>query len=295
VLGNFRDIFLKLLNMPYTKSGIFYTAKPTNSGSVSSRMKASYGGGYKGGPRYQPGYYRGVAQGKQTFVLRTPGGKGATETKYFDAQRTSTVISEGTDWTGSEVDPGTLMTLVCPTQGAQINQRIGRKISLKKLRIRGVITPTVRSDQADVLPPAAYRIIVFQDMQTNGAQAQGEDVMKTPLSATTQAAFSSFMSLANLGRFKILKDKIYREGNAVAFNDAAATGSVINGGQIPFKINLAFKKPIVIHFNSSNGGAGDGDVGDVVDNSFHILALRSVTDAGAASIQYASRAVYSDV
>jgi len=275
--------------MPYTKSGISYTAKPLTPRSTP--YQRSLGMRYSRGPA-RPARY--PQTNKNVFLMRTPGGKGATETKYFDSQRTAITVSEGTDWTGSEVDPGTLMTLVCPTQGAQINQRIGRKISVKKLRIRGVLTPAVRSDQADVLPPASYRIIVYQDTQTNGAQSQGEDVMKTPLSATTQAAFSSFMSLANLGRFKILKDKTFREGNSVAFNDAAATGSVINGGQIPFKFNLAFKKPVVIHFNSSNGGAGDGDVGDIVDNSFHIIALRSVADTGAGSLQYACRAAYND-
>ncbi|WP_445772229.1 hypothetical protein, partial [Rheinheimera sp.] len=196
--------------------------------------------------------------------------------------------------TGTEFDPATLDTLFCPVQGAQINNRIGRKVILRKIRIRGVIVPTALSAQAAATSPRSYRVIIYQDTQTNGQQAQGEDLMKAPATATNTLAFSSFQSLANLGRFKVWKDKIYTERNAAGFNDAATTGTWSPGGDIPFKFNLNFKKGIPVHFNSSNGGAGDGDVGDIVDNSFHVLMISSATP-GAAVGQYECRCVYSDV
>ncbi len=246
-----------------------------------------------GGPRYQPGYYRGVKTGGPVFVMRTPGAKGVSEKKYFDTEVSAIAVPESTNWTATEVDPTTLNTLVCPVQGAQINNRIGRKILLRKLRIRGVLSPVITSDSADVLRPRSTRIIVYQDKQTNGAQAQGEDVMKSPTAATTPMAFNSFMSLANLGRFVIWKDKTYSDRNALSGTDGANTNSVVQGGDIPFKMNFNFKKPIVVHFNSSNGGAGDGDVGDIVDNSFHVL-VQSSNSGGSATISYACRAVYTD-
>lgn len=273
--------------MPYTKSGISYTAKPTTV--RASPYQRSVAARYARGPT-RPSFPR---SSKPVFVMRTPGAKAAGETKYFDSQRSATAVPASTGWLATEIDPATLNTLVCPTQGAQINNRIGRKIILKKLRIRGVITPTVQSDAADVTVPRSYRIIVFQDQQTNGAQAQGEDVMKAPTTATAPLAFSSFQSLANFGRFRVLKDKIYSDRNAVAFNDAAATGSMVAGQNIPFKINLKFARGIPIHFNSSNGGVGDGDVGDIVDNSFHVL-MQANSTSGASTVQYQCRAVYTD-
>uniref|UniRef100_UPI004047F323 hypothetical protein n=1 Tax=Shewanella sp. TaxID=50422 RepID=UPI004047F323 len=246
-----------------------------------------------GGPRYQPGYYRNIKPTGQVFVMRTPGGKGATETKYYDTTKALTAIPESTDWTGTEFDPATQSTLFCPVQGAQINNRIGRKVLLKKIRIRGVIRPNVFQDANDVVAPCAVRIIVYQDKQTNGAQAQGEDVMAAPATAAAENAFCAFQSLGNLGRFRVWKDKTYVPRDGQTTTDGANTSSITAGAAIPFKYNLKLGKGIPVHFNSSNGGAGDGDVGDIVDNSFHILIQASST-AWAYQCAYQARCVYTD-
>lgn len=286
--------------MPYTKSGVYYTAKPTGV-STKASMKKAYGGGYMGGPKYAPGYYRGMTPtGVRKFPMRavgrSAGAQTATEKKYYDSLKSASAVAASTDWTATEQDPATLNTLVVPVQGAQINNRIGRKIYINKLRIRGVLTATANADQADVASWPNVRMILYQDQQTNGAQAQGEEVMAAPATATAPLAFSSHQSLANFGRFKVWKDKTYSFKGAYAAPDTATgtfTNSNIPQTDIPFKWNIVFRKPIPVHFNSSNGGVGDGDVGDIVDNSFHIIAQKS-SASGVVSLSYTCRAVYTD-
>lgn len=75
-------------------------------------------------------------------VARTRGVYSKGEMKYFDTERSVTAIPASTDWTATEFPPnvGTPTTLVVPTVGSAINQRIGREIKVYKIKIRGNIT-----------------------------------------------------------------------------------------------------------------------------------------------------------
>jgi len=81
------------------------------------------------------------------------------------------------------------------------------------------------------------------------------------------AAIDAFQDSANFGRFKVWKDKTYTMGNQSASFDG--TNMEFFGEMKQFKWNLKFKKPIVVNFNNTNGGT----VADIVDNSFHIIAI----------------------
>ncbi len=73
-------------------------------------------------PRSSPAVSRGWA---------VPG-----EMKYFDAERANVAIGASVDWTATEVDPATLNTLFAPVKGTGINNRIGRKVHVHKVKIR---------------------------------------------------------------------------------------------------------------------------------------------------------------
>lgn len=231
-------------------------------------------------PSARRGYYRVRGRAAGALVM-------SPERKYFDATKASTNIAESTDWTGTEVDP-TANSLFTPVLGTAINNRVGRKVAVHKIKIRGTIVPANNQDQADTLLQPNYRIILYQDKQTNGAQSQGEDVMAAPTTVATGNAFCSFQSLANFGRFRVLKDKIYTPQSPVANTDGANTTSQ-TATIVPFKMTVNFRKPVLVHFNALNGGT----IADIVDNSFHLLAQGSSTQNGA-SILYESRVVYTD-
>lgn len=212
------------------------------------------------------------------------------ERKYFDTTLANTAIPASADWTATEFDlvlPANTFNLCSPGPGTAINQRVGRKILVHAIKIRGVLNFTIVTAQTQVPASPTIRLVVFQDKQTNGAQAQGEQIMAAPGTAAAQNAISSYQNLANFGRFQVLKDKVYRFNDGVAVNNASATTVSADYGSIPFKFNINFRKPVVVHFNAT----GTALVADIVDNSFHIIANADTAGSG---ISYEARAVYTD-
>ena len=97
------------------------------------------------------------------------------------------------------------------------------------------------------------------------------------------------MNLANLNRYKILKDKTVRMDNILSWNDASGSGTYAAGNKL-VKFNLRFKRPIRVEFNSVNGGT----YLDIVDRSFHMMFH---APAGAPDViaTYTCRFAYRDV
>lgn len=226
---------------------------------------------------------------RRQLVPRTMGPQ-ASESKYFDSFVDGAAIAEGTAWTGTELDP-TANSLFTPNEGSDIDNRIGRKVSVYKIVIRGSIQSAALPDQADIVGSPACRIILYMDKQTNGTQAQGEEVMASPGAATTALCSSTFQNLANLGRFRVLRDKYYKLGLSTAAPDYAAlpATSSQNHPHIPFKLTVKFNKPITVKFNATNGGT----IGDIVDNSFHLIGTKSGTGF-VTTINYQCRTYYKD-
>jgi len=269
-------------------------------------MKRSAAGTY---PSYKQASKRTrsskVSAGKKNFlpkgsVARTRGGQVNSEMKYMDSTFGPTAINAiTTDWTGTEVDPATTINLgsaavanplnLCsPITGASLNNRIGRQIEVRKIKIHGSLSVAPQSAQADADPVTKIRLILVQDMQTNAAQAQGEDLMG-PATANGSTQINAFQDPKNFGRFRVLKDKMFQISD---LNFAAIdTGpSIFQAGKlISFKMNVNFKQPIRVRFNATNAGT----VADVVDNSFHLFAAQ-LNSATACNLAYYCRVCYKD-
>lgn len=230
---------------------------------------------------------RGARPGYPT-VARTRGVYGQGEMKYFDSFRSAQDVAEGATWAGTELDPTATNTLFVPQEGSAINQRIGRKVKVFKVKIRGIIQTVIASDQADVLPAPLTRLVLYLDQQTNSTQAQGEDVMATPGAATNALAACVYQNLANFGRFKVLKDKTYQTRMVTAAPDGAATVSVAIP-DIPFKWNINYPGGIDVHFNATNGGT----VADIVNNSWHIIGIKS-SSRFSSELSYQCRVCYKE-
>lgn len=208
------------------------------------------------------------------------------EMKYFDSLVTSTSIPSSTNWTATELDPTTLNCLFAPTQGTAINNRVGRKVSIRKLKITGQITAAAQADATAADAAAHVRLICYMDQQSNGQQSQGEDLMDGS-SGTTAGSVNAFQSLANFGRFKVLSDKHIVLQNPNMTYDGT---NIEQAGLIKyFKMSYVFKKPLIVHFNATNGGT----VADIVDNSFHVIA-NTTSAALAPALTYNARISFVD-
>jgi len=86
-------------------------------------------------------------------------------------------------------------------QGSAQQQRIGNKIAMKSVRIRGQIINLATNVQT------YGRIIIYYDRQTNGANCAASDLLQTTTSvpANTTSVYSE-LNLNNVERFIILRD-----------------------------------------------------------------------------------------
>jgi len=224
-----------------------------------------------------------------------------TETKYFDASFQGN-ISTAADWTGSEVpctnyiqSDGTTVgaytdsALIPSAIGAGYGQVSGNTFFLKKLRVRGMLLPSVTADSADVLSAASVRLSLVLDLQPNGAQAQGEQVF-SDMGGGNQCSFSFLaMGAGTGGRFRILKDKIFILQPGTAGTDGASTNSVTRyGAQFNFSVNWRKALRVILKANSSTPTVAS------LANCNIFLVCHGGLDAGVVSISGVSRAYYTD-
>lgn len=198
-------------------------------------------------------------------VARTRGANtGAGENHYFDSDRVQiTIPVSASTWSTSQtMDPGTLNTLFCPIVGNDVQNREGRKVFLKKLRIVGQVILLAQSGQTVADEAINARVVLVQDKQTNATQMTGDLCF---LQGAASEAISMSMSTVNFGRFKVWKDKNF-SFTAPTYS-GATTAFVAMGTTRNFKWSVKVNQ--WVNFNATNGGT----IADIVDNSFHILAL----------------------
>lgn len=255
-----------------------------------------------------PSFKQAVAKKQKTKtrqgmsnVARTRGAATTGEMKYFDCDYSATALTLlTTTWpAGTMVDPLTTINLgsaavanplclVVPTVGAALNQRVGRKITVRKIKVHGSINVPAQAATATADAATKVRIVLVQDLQTNAGQMTGAQLFNDGTGAST--VINTFQNPNNFGRFRVLKDKMVCLTNANLAGSPTAADIVQSGLKLNFKFTVNFKTPVTVHFNATNGGT----VADIVDNSFHIVAGVDST-ALAPTLAYYSRVCYKDV
>lgn len=224
-------------------------------------------------------------QRRPSVAIRTPRADIVPERKYFTLSLAATAIAtSGTTWAGGELDNATTLCLCAPTTGDDITNRDSRKIQILSIKINGTINVPAQTDVTTSDDAAQIRLLLVQDKQTNSAQLNAEDVMQ----GLSNNAINTFQNHSFFGRFQVWKDKTFDLANPNLSWDG--TNMEQQGMTRHFKWNVKFKKPIVVHFNATNGGT----VADIVDNSFHIIGLCSNNEL-APTLGYAARTTFLDV
>ncbi len=247
------------------------------------------GGGYGLATTYTPRVAKRMRAGpvpSRPYMPRTPGALVLGETKVSDQFLAASSITASSDWTGTEHDPATTNCLFAPAPGTAINQRVGREVVIKKVKIRGFIQCASQTNQTSSDNAAQCRVMLVKDKQTNGTQMQGEQLMSTP-TATAINTLLGFQSTANFGRFDVLKDKFIKLQDPNFSWDG--TNMEQHGIVQWFKMNWRPRGGLKVRFNATGGST----VADIVDNSLHIVAQASNV-ALAPSLSYNCRVTYAD-
>lgn len=243
------------------------------------------------------------AQSTPARAYLPPRNLAVPETKYFDVGISNTQTWAGTDWSATEIpcdnyvnSSGTAAAytdsaLIPTANGSGYGQVTGNKYSIKKIRVRGEFYSTRLETQTTVDYHHTVRMMLIQDTQPNGAQAQGEDIMQD-LGAAGENLFSFMRVASNLGRFRILKDKFVVLQPATSSNNAAAATISTVGNASLFKFQFVPKTPIQVSIKSGN--ATPTVAGLVNQNIFLLVASNYAGLAASLSINAASRCYYTE-
>lgn len=160
--------------------------------------------------------------------------------------------------------PPVFQVLNACINGAELYQRVGRKIYMKSIHIRGFIQP-IATSISDI-----GRLIIFYDAQPNAAAP----LIATLLQDSTAAAATSSLSeinLINRARFKILRD--YQVLLPSQTDTAGVITNLANFDPIgPNTLNVNFFIPLKgleTEYNGVNGGT----IADISSGAIFITAV----------------------
>lgn len=212
-----------------------------------------------------------IRSSRNSIALRNArtGGLLGIEHKFLDIPRTPTALAAPTDASGGEINPSSIVTgcLSAPAQGDGPTNREGNKIVIDSVLIQGDISVAAQADQtaADVSP--VVFIALVQDMQTNGATLNSEDVFTNP-AANAVLATSPFRNMSYTARFKVLK--MWKKQLRIPDQVWDGTNIEQSGFRTPFKLSWKAKgRPIPVTFTTASTTA---DVANVTNNSIHCIA-----------------------
>jgi len=248
-----------------------------------SRSRSRYASRSRSRPLYLA--RRGVVARRARAMLnrRTAGFLGL-EKKFFDTAVAAVALNAASDASAGEFDPtalpGAVACLSAPAQGDGEQNRDGKRIVIKSLQIKGQCAIPAQEGIADPPYPCKVFIAVVQDMQTNGAQLNSEDVFKNQMNTSAGAA-DPLRNLLFASRFRVLKSGTYdltpNNNGHLAANDFYHGGSLVD-----FEWFIPLEMPV--NFNSGTTAV----IANVIDNSIHVIAYASST-FNTPTIQYNAR------
>lgn len=214
------------------------------------------------------------------------------ETKYFDSGLIKTNIAGNglSSWLGTNVDPaglGSTMTLFAPALGTDIDNRIGRKVMVMSIKMNITISIAAQAAGSAADEACVIRLIMFQDKQSNGTQATGDQLME----GNPAGVFNDlqFQNRGNFGRFKVIWDKRF----VLQDPNFAGTGTADTydqqGLKKVLKLRKKFKQGELVHFFAGTATTA----AQIVDNSWHLLATCDSNQL-VPQISYVCRTSYKD-
>lgn len=203
----------------------------------------------------------------------------ASEIKAVDITRTSTAFK-------TAATPPTPILLNGTITGANFVNRIGSKISMLNLHLRGIIN----GDSTVTKPEEMLRILIVYDRQTNKLAPILSDVLQNRDNANTPTTtVSSEVNLDNRDRFVILRDlqvmTPYQQWTANALN---SEGGVSTQNALCINEFIKLNGMVTTYSNVANTGL----VGDITTGSIIMFLIGTASDAW--GFDWSSRLRFSD-
>jgi len=200
------------------------------------------------------------------------GGPGVTrpEKKFLDNDLIDAIISSAS--------AGVIASLNVLPQGIGAQERIGRKVTITKLKIRYRLFLNTQQNATTLASDDTVRVIIYIDKQANGATALGSDILRD------NTDYHSYRLLSNVGRFVILQDRTDTLHFSSTGYDTVSTQFNQAGGNLYFKFNKTMNLPI--EFSGVTGA-----ITEIQSNNIGMLLISS---NGLAGMNGKSRIRYAD-
>lgn len=206
-----------------------------------------------------------VAYSGSMVPMRTGGYKpNSTERKVNDLAAATYNVST----------TGSITLLANPTLGSDFNNRIGRKIVLKSVYIRGFVrTEPSLSNPAAFSQSQLVRMVILADLQPNGAAPALTDIF-------VEAHSASQLNLNNRDRFKVYCDKQWVLDPYLSVTTATQAQAFASNQVKPVK---KYKK---LNLETIYGATSGGTIADINSGALYMVWLGNVasgtnTDANA--------------
>ena len=196
------------------------------------------------------------------------------EKKVIDINTTSFAV----ETTGTQLQ---LLNGCAP--GSQNFNRIGRKITMKSLQIRG------RVQFKDTTGgPTQVRMIVVYDKQPNGAAPTFANIISSQnIAGTIDSLISCFPNLDNRDRFEIIRDRMYESG---VIQDTATQAYAAG---MPLCTISEFI-PLGARDTQFNAGTA-GTIGDITSGSLYVFFISNQANANGVDVLCAFRTRFTDM
>lgn len=214
--------------------------------------KRKYGGKNQGPPNKKP---RTTYRKTNTFYV--PARVNTMEKKSYD-------IASATY--GTDANTASITSIFNPVQGTTLAARIGTKVVLKSISIRGQVAndvTTTNPPTTAAVPSSSCRLTLLMDRQPNAALPS----ITTIFTGTTNI---SDLNLANRDRFKVLHTEDFWHDAYISSTNAATACNQGHTVKVYKKVNIP------VFFNANNAG----DVTDITSNSI-LMVWQSNYDAAA--------------
>jgi hypothetical protein len=195
------------------------------------------------------------------------------ELKYKFNSVSNVAISQDTAMTGILNNPTGGIGI--PVPGDDISNREGRVITIKSIKLKGIVSFLGAEAVIDTPCGQAVFLALVMDKQPNGAVPTTSDIF-TNTAGTIYTNTTPFRNPNGLMRFEPLAEK------RIVKPYVPLSQLLVNDYSWPshseaFEFDVRFKKGKLVRFNQVGGGT----IADVVTNAFHMLAVTGGDTIGA--------------
>lgn len=197
--------------------------------------------------------------------LRT-GGYLGLDGKWVEQDVTTGTFAGGNTWVYCDHASDALGAV---PRGDGVNERIGNKVWIRYLSARltcyaydNVVSSISSGTLQNYARPTRWRIVLFVDKQTNGAQTGATNVFPNDLHA--------FRDMSNVDRYKVLYDQVHfgrTNGPTATYNGTAAIGGFSSIAEV--RINIPINRKFTYTVGSTTAS-----IANLQDNSLHLMCLQ---------------------